>query len=124
MEAVKRIEALRALLQQTLIAEQVLAAEEYDRFAALIAARGDAMAAIDASGDQLTATEAQEAEEILRSLQMADQRLMAEVAKRMGETRTEISQQQLATSTVSAYRHANRRVAPPQFAARFVDKQK
>lgn len=119
----KRIEALRALLQQTLVAEQVLATEEYDRFSELITARGAAMAAIDASGDQLSAAEAQEAGEILRSLQMADQRLMAQVAKRMGETRLEISQQQLATSTVSAYRHANRRLAP-QFAARFVDKQK
>lgn len=120
----KRIEALRALLQQTLIAEQVLAAEEYDRFVELITARGQAMAAIDASGDQLTATEAQEAAEILRSLRLADQRLMAQVSQRMGETKTEISQQQLAASTVTAYRHANRRVAPPQFAARFVDKQK
>lgn len=122
----KRIEALRALLVQTAAAEQALQAEEYDRFAELLAARGQAMAAIDAGAPdeaQLTAEQAREAEEILRSLQATDERLMAQVAVRLGETRSEISQQQLATSTVSAYRNANRRV-PPQFAARFVDKQR
>lgn len=119
----KRIEALRSLLQQTVAAEQALALEEYDRFAELVEARGQAMAAIDAGGDRLTEAEAPEAAAILRSLQAADQRLTAQVAERLGETRTEISQQQLASSTVSAYRYANRRTAP-QFAARFVDKQK
>lgn len=119
----KRIEALRSLLQQTAAAEQALAMEEYERFAELLAARGQAMAAMDDSEDQLTASEMPEAAVVLRSLQEADRRLTAQVAERMGETRTEISQQQLASTTVSAYRYANRRMAP-QFAARFVDTQK
>ncbi|HLO03620.1 MAG TPA: flagellar protein FliT [Symbiobacteriaceae bacterium] len=119
----KRIEALRALLLHTAAAEHALEQEEYDRFAELVTARGQAMAALDAGSDELTSSEAQEAGEILRSLKAADERLVTQVAARLGETRTEISQQQLATSTVSAYRHANRRVAP-QFAARFVDQQK
>lgn len=119
----RRIEALRALRQQTADAEQALAQAEYDRFAELVAARGQTMAAIDAAADQLTVAEAQEAEVILRFLQAYDERLITQLGARLSETRTEIGQQQLATSTVSAYRHANRRVAP-QFAARFVDEQK
>jgi hypothetical protein len=121
---VKRIEALRALLGQTAAAEQAFQAEEYERFAALVAERGQAMAALDVNADELAPAEVSEAEEILRAIQEADARLIAQVSARLGETRSEISQQQLATSTVTAYRNANRRVPPPQFAARFVDKQR
>lgn len=119
----RRIESLRALLNLTKEAEQALLAGEYDQFLALITARGEAMAACDAVGSDLTSAETVEAGDLLRSIQAVDQRLAAQVSDRLGDTRAEISQQQLATSTVSAYRYANRRVAP-QFAARFVDTQK
>lgn len=118
-----RIEGLRGLLRQTAEAEQALQAAEYERFEALVAARGEAMNALDALAPGRSRAEEEEAAALLRSLQAADQRLVALVTERLGDTRAEISQQQLATSTVSAYRQANRRVAP-QFSARFVDTQK
>lgn len=123
MVRVTRIEGLRALLAQTAEAERALQAAEYERFAALLAARGQAMAALTELAVTLASTEAAEAQAILQALQAADARLLAQVSTGLGETRAEISQQQLATSTVSAYRYANRRVAP-QLAARFVDQQK
>lgn len=121
-----KMEFLRALLAQTAEAERALEAEEYDRFVALLDSRGDALATLGAEGplgDDVAAADAEVAAELLRTVQAADERLMALVAERLGATRSEIDQQHLATKTVSAYRQANRRVVP-QLAARFVDEQK
>jgi hypothetical protein len=123
---VTKMESLRALLAQTAEAERALHAEEYDQFVGLLDARGEAMArlgAVGALGDDVAMAEAEAVAGLLQALQGADERLMALVAERLGATRSEIDQQQLATKTVSAYRQVNRRVIPQQ-AARFVDDQK
>lgn len=120
------LESLGALLTQTTEAERALQAEEYERFTALLADRGAAMERLSAAGPLetgLSSAEVEAAVELLRALQAADERLMAQVDGRLGETRQEIGQQELATRTVNAYRSANRRIAP-QLAARFVDTQK
>jgi hypothetical protein len=119
------LERLTALLAQTAEAEAALLAEEFEEFAAILEARGAAMTALSAAhaGEHLSADEQAEAARILRALAAADERLAERVGSHLGQTRAAMAEQQLARTTVDAYRQANRRVHP-QFAARFVDQQK
>jgi hypothetical protein len=125
VSGVTYLERLTALLAQTAEAEAALLAEEFEEFAAILEARGAAMTALSAAhaGEHLSADEQAEAARILRALAAADERLAERVGSHLGQTRAAMAEQQLARTTVDAYRQANRRVHP-QFAARFVDQQK